>query len=179
MYCGNNKTALASQRQIADALLALLGESPYGEISVSAICKRAEVSRQTFYSLFRSKDNVITFTLRNDCCYSDPRQNTTCSHTFRQICGGFSRYIIQHADVLEILARHDLMPLLRTVLREDFSHCLSVCSQGETDLRPYIIDYLAAGITSIAETYIRTGETASPERLESIIFMLMRGEYDH
>lgn len=177
MYCGNNKTALASQRQIADALLALLDENPYGEISVSAICKRAEVSRQTFYSLFRSKDNVITFTLRNDCCYSDPRQKTMCDHTFRQICGGFSRYIIQHADVLELLARHDLMPLLRTVLRENFAECLSMSALTRTDVGPYITDYLAAGITSIAETYIRTGGTASPERLEGIIYMLMRGEY--
>ena len=177
MYCGNNKTALTSQRQIADALLQLLGEQPYGSISVSSICKRAEVSRQTFYSLFQSKENVITFALRNDCCYSGAEQQDACRRSFQQTCGGFSQYIIGHASILEVLSRHDLMPLLRSVLREDFSLCLSPAGQCCQALQPYLIDYLAAGITSIAETYIRTGETASPEALEGVIYMLLRGSY--
>ena len=83
MYCGNNKTALTSQRQIAEALLRLLEEQPYGGISVSAICKQADVSRQTFYSLFQSKENVITFALRNDCCYSAMVQDSGCSYSFQ------------------------------------------------------------------------------------------------
>ncbi len=177
MYCGSNKTALASQRQIADALLTLLGEMPYGEISVSAICKRADVSRQTFYSLFRSKDNVITFTLRNDCCYSSCQPQDCCDHSFREICSGFGRYITSHAAVLEILSRHGLMPLLRTVLREDFSEYFRQTPGRPSPLNPYIIDFLAAGITSIAETYILTGETEDPATLENIIYLLMRGEY--
>ena len=177
MYCGNNKTALSSQRQITDALLALLEEMPYGEISVSAICKRADVSRQTFYSLFQSKDNVITFSLRNDCCYSAGRPRDCGGYSFREICGGFGRYIIQHAGVLEILAHHDLMPLLRSVLREDFSLYLAHTGSYAPSLQPYVVDFLAAGITSIAETYVRTGKRADPETLESIIYLLMRGQY--
>ena len=177
MYSGNNKTALASQRQIANALLRLLDEQPYGTISVSTICKQADVSRQTFYSLFQSKENVITFALRNDCCYAPAVKEDACSHSFQQICGGFSRYIISHAGILEVLSRHDLMPLLRGMLREDFSVCLSPDGQCCRALQPYLIDYLAAGITSIAETYIRTGRSASPEALEGIIYMLLRGEF--
>ncbi|MBR1585360.1 MAG: TetR family transcriptional regulator [Clostridia bacterium] len=177
MYCGNNKTALASQRQIAEALLHLLDERPYGDISVSAICKQADVSRQTFYSLFQSKENVITFALRNDCCYSGIVAEGGCHYSFQQMCGGFSQYIVGHAGILAILSRHDLMPLLRHVLREDFSLCLASEGQCCQALQPYLIDYLAAGITSIAETYIRTGKTASPEALEGIIYMLLRGEF--
>ena len=177
MYCGNNKTALASQRQIAEALQRLLEEHPYSDISVSAICRQADVSRQTFYSLFQSKENVITFALQNDCCYSATTGEEECRYTFRQICGGFSRYIIGHAGILEVLSRHDLMPLLRRVLREDFALCLTAEGQCCQALQPYLIDYLAAGITSIAETYIRSGETASPEALEGIIYMLLRGEF--
>ena len=177
MYCGNNKTALASQRQIAEALLQLLDGQPYGDISVSAICKQADVSRQTFYSLFQSKENVITFALRNDCCYSDRTHEEARPCSFQQICGEFSQYITGHATMLELLSRHDLMPLLRTVLREDFASCLSPAGQCCRALQPYLVDYLAAGITSIAETYIRTGKSASREALEGIIYMLLRGEF--
>ena len=176
MYCGSNKTAVASQRQITSALLDLLSEMPYAEISVSAICKRADVSRQTFYSLFQVKDNVITFALQNDCCYSD-QTHSHCDYTFRQICAGFGQYIVHHADILRILAEHDLMPLLRTVLREDFARCLSNCQCTHPALEPYVIDFMASGITSIAETYVRSDQRTDPDTLEEIIYLLMRGEY--
>ena len=177
MYCGNNKTALASQRQIADALLSLLAEQPYASVSVSAICRRANVSRQTFYSLFQSKENVITFTLRNDCCYSGPVTAQDCRVTFRQVCGGFSRYIVRHADILKVLEAHDLMPLFGAVLREDFAGCLSPEEPCAAVLRPYMINYLAAGIASIAETYVRAGTMESADELEEVIYRLLRGEY--
>lgn len=64
MYNGNNKTALESQRQIAAAFTVLLREKPYSQISVSAICKEAGVSRQTFYTLFSSKENIVLYVLR-------------------------------------------------------------------------------------------------------------------
>ena len=176
MYRGSNKTALASQHQIADAMLRMLDETPYGDISVSAVCREANVSRQTFYTLFQSKENVIIYSLRNDCCYSEGEESVPdLEFTFRDLCDGFSEYIIHHARVLELLADNDLLPLLRTVLREDFSECGSLMSVISPRLRPYAFDYMAAGITSIAETYIRSGRDTDCEELADIICCLMGG----
>ena len=69
LYCGTNKTALASQDQIANTLLALMKEKPYDEISVSELCRCAGISRQTFYSLYQSKENVVIRILQNYYCY--------------------------------------------------------------------------------------------------------------
>ena len=89
MYAGDNKTALYSQRLIADAMLTLLREKSYGEISVSDLCKTAGVSRQTFYSLFGSKDNVILFTLQNNCRYEPEPEAKACrAACFRDFCVG-------------------------------------------------------------------------------------------
>ena len=38
MYCGSNKTALQSQRQIARAMMALIREKPYAQITISELC---------------------------------------------------------------------------------------------------------------------------------------------
>ena len=64
MYCGTNKTALSSQNQISCTLLRLMEDVPFSRISISTLCREAGVSRQTFYSLFQSKENVITWTLQ-------------------------------------------------------------------------------------------------------------------
>ena len=58
MYCGCNPTALSSQTQISEALTRLLAEKSYTKITVSELCRASGVSRQTFYSLFSSMENV-------------------------------------------------------------------------------------------------------------------------
>ena len=49
MYTGDNKTAVLSQQLISDALLSILEEKAFEDISISELCKKAQVSRQTFY----------------------------------------------------------------------------------------------------------------------------------
>ena len=70
MYCGTNPTALLNQRQLAEALFRLMEQKPFSAISVSELCRAASISRQTFYSLFDSKESVVTYTLTERCCYA-------------------------------------------------------------------------------------------------------------
>ena len=77
MYCGSNPTARLSQRQLAQAMFRLLEAKPFSAITVSELCRAAAVSRQTFYSLFDSKESVITYTLTEYYCYTpEPEAGT-------------------------------------------------------------------------------------------------------
>ena len=104
MYEGCNKTALTSQSAIAGALLSLMEEKPYSRISVSEICKCAGVSRQTFYTLFESKDNVIAFELERKYCFR-PEEHECCrsSMSLEDICHAYSIYITECRDILALL----------------------------------------------------------------------------
>ena len=107
MYEGCNKTAIASQAAIAEALIELMKDKPYSRISVSEICKRAGVSRQTFYSLFASKDNVISFILERKYCFR-PQDHECCrsSMTLEDICRAYSQYITERRDMIVLLVRN-------------------------------------------------------------------------
>ena len=70
MYCGCNEKAIRSQQAIACALLEQMEHEPYASISISALCRAAGVSRPTFYSLFGSKDDVVSFLLRESYSYA-------------------------------------------------------------------------------------------------------------
>lgn len=59
MYQGNNPSALRSQRLLASALVDLMADFEYGKISISMLCAQAGVSRQTFYKVFESKENIV------------------------------------------------------------------------------------------------------------------------
>ena len=74
MYTGDHKTAKLSQTLITDALLTLLETVPFTDISVSRLCQQAQVSRQTFYSLFGTKENVLLHALETSCCFEPAAQ---------------------------------------------------------------------------------------------------------
>lgn len=51
--------AAQQQRRIEVCLLTELGKRDYHDITVSALCEQAELSRKTFYRLFGSKEDVL------------------------------------------------------------------------------------------------------------------------
>lgn len=54
-----NPTAQQSQRWIIQALLNLMEKTAYDKISVSEICRKADLDRRTFYRNFDSKNDVL------------------------------------------------------------------------------------------------------------------------
>lgn len=54
-----------SRQHLSDALLGLMEEQPYGEITVVDICHRAMVHRTTFYAHFEDKNDLFQYVLRN------------------------------------------------------------------------------------------------------------------
>ncbi|MDO4651055.1 MAG: TetR/AcrR family transcriptional regulator, partial [Eubacteriales bacterium] len=92
MYCGSNKTALMSQKAISEAFLSLLQEKDFSSISVSELCKCAGISRQTFYSLFQSKEDVICYELQKNYCFS-VKEGCGCEQfSLRDLCHTYSSY---------------------------------------------------------------------------------------
>jgi AcrR family transcriptional regulator len=59
MLQSNNPTAQQSQRWIIQALLNLLEQKEYDKISVSEICRKADLDRRIFYRNFDSKNDVL------------------------------------------------------------------------------------------------------------------------
>ena len=56
-----------SADRILEALFQLMHEKPYDKISVSELCKKAAVSRKTFYDNFANKDAVLDYLITDFC----------------------------------------------------------------------------------------------------------------
>ena len=128
MYQGKNKTALASQQQIADALLALMHRMPYDDISVAELCREAAVSRQTFYSLFKTKSNVVRYLMQMSCEPNVPAPQPGMSH-LRQMCQCYSEYITKHREIMSLLVENGMTEMIVDMLLMAF-HRLQEDQQG-------------------------------------------------
>lgn len=179
MYTGDNRAAQLSQQLIGDAMLTLLQTAAFSEISVSALCREAQVSRQTFYTLFGTKESVLTYLLQNSCCFA-PEKKTACrSADFRMFCQGYSRYIIRKRHILELLVRNEMMHCLYDVQYESIMGCADFMQGVTGDDRLYLIDFIASGMNSIAKNYVITGCHADEAFLEQLMYRLFGGIYFH
>ena len=178
MYIGENKTALLSQKMIADAMRTLLQTRPYSGISISDLCRQAGISRQTFYSLFGTKENVLLYLLSNSCLYDpEPDRHHCRSACFRDFCKGYSHYIIANREILQILVKNDMMHCLYDIQYRNFMDCEDFIAGVSGDDRIYLVDFIASGMNSIAKNYVLTGCCADEEALEELMYKLFAGIY--
>ena len=66
MYESTNPSAVRSRTEITEALLKLMREYPYNEISVKQILLESKLARKTFYRDFDSKDDVLISLFRKN-----------------------------------------------------------------------------------------------------------------
>ena len=176
MYCGSNKTALSSQRQIAEAMMRLIQEKPYQQITLSELCKVAGISRQTFYSLFTSRENVMVFTLQARYCSAPDIGAPSCDvHGLRLLCRGYSEYMLQNRDLIKLLVDNRIDYLLYDSFFESLSACSCFLNNVEPCTRRYAASFYAGGISCVARQYAQEGCTTTADRLEELLMTLFTG----
>ena len=122
MYRGSNPIARTSQQNIADALVRLLQRMPYSSITISGICREADVSRQTFYSLFSSRENIVLYLL--DTCHTfEPGKECHSTLSLRVLSQEYASYLIDKRVLLSLLQQNDLIYLLHGSLYDSFMNC--------------------------------------------------------
>jgi len=179
MYCGTNKTALQSQRQIAKAMMLLIRQKPYAQITVSELCKTAGISRQTFYSLFTSRENVIVFTLQTndgDDLELAPPPSGRQENLLRLLCREYSEYMLRNRQLIKLLVDNRIDYLLYDSFYEAMDGCdcfLPECSPCE---RSYAASFYAGGIACVARRYAEEGCTSAAADLEALLMRLLSGE---
>jgi len=179
MYCGTNKTALQSQRQIAEAMMALLREKPFSQVTVSELCKSAGISRQTFYTLFTSRENVMVFTLQTNCCdgpeLNEPEHITCRGDMLRWLCHGYSEYMLRNQALIKLLVDNHIDYLLYDSFFDAMDSCESFLPKADPCTRSYAASFYAGGIACVARRYAQEGCASSANQLEMLLMTLLSG----
>ena len=179
MYCGSNKTALQSQRQIAAAMMELIQEKPFAQITISELCKAAGISRQTFYSLFTSRESVVVFTLQAQYGEGPSIESPAPAHcrgdALRVLCRGYSEYMLRNRRLIKLLVDNHIDYLLYDSFFAAMDGCDCFLHDADPCTRSYAASFYAGGIACVARRYAQEGCTTSAERLETLLMTLLSG----
>jgi len=178
MYKGNNPTAIQSQNWLKGSLLDLCSIKSYNSISVKELCSRADLSRQTFYMLFKSKEEIVELFIDDlfEDVISKIDLNTMNIHTLLDMC--FSLYQ-QDTPKIKILIENNLVWILRKKLQEQIYKLTPyICkSDMEDDMRHYTAAFISGAIIDIIVYLYNNKIKKTSKELSELVFHLLKGEY--
>ena len=174
MYQGKNPTALNSQKLLLDTLNELLKEKEFKDISVSEICSRSGVSRQTFYSLFGTKGNMLLHQLEQ-ARDAQPTPEEGTEIKLIEACERYSQYVTDNYEKLKMLVDNNLMDLVYTHFYQTMSTCRQSYVNLDDEEREYASLFMSAGLCHLTQGYIQKHETPNPAELTKLSYKIMSG----
>lgn len=172
---------LMEQRKTAleDALLELLKERPYSQITVQDLIRDLGLSRKTFYRLFPCRDAcleslIYRFVLNNHCYVN---QRMTEPADLLQSYIHHLNYWKENRFFLEIIDRNRLTPFLMKhalahVQREE-KHIVSLLNSPDMKCDEDILLFFIAGVNTMVMYWVRCGCRTPVEELAQKLVRLI------
>jgi len=180
MYTGENPTALRSREWLREALLRLLEEQRYTQITIKDICAKADLSRQTFYQIFDSKDEIMEYHFM------------TLFREFSEECGDiqrvslsdltccFFRFFYRHRRFVEVLIENNMT----YILEQQFEHYLGEIALFRTindrEKHPdYSRSFVAGALTQVLTHWFQCGFDLSAGEAGYLMEQMLSGAVFH
>jgi len=177
MYNGNNPTALNSREWLVDALLTLMENTPYAKITVKNICTQADLSRQTFYNFFETKDDIIRFCIQK--CYQEMIENLSQKSSLQltDIIEEMAKTFNKHQELIQKMITHDLSNLLEDEIANAIHLFTKQVKSESNELSQYGDAFLIGAISHTILYWFKDPSPITVEQLSNLLFHIFSGNY--
>lgn len=164
MNTTNGRIAEQSKKKIANALLVLLQQYDYKEITITQLTQEAKLSRKTFYRLFTYKEDVLSYLFENlyiECFEQIKSQRTQC---YWDIVQCYFDFWEERKALLHIFRQSTLLPVLFDgAYKYSFSIFEYVRSKDVveqlSEQLPYLLAYSIGGMHSMLLKWVENDMT--------------------
>ena len=176
MYYGNNPTAIKSQKWFTETLLCLMEEKSYADISIMDICKKADLSRQTFYNYFESKDDLFRFLLRNT--YEEKLNSFNEIPSSNEAISSFVAIVRENPRMVNAIVKNNMGNLVSDEIFNAITHFLNRFIpnfDNQPDFKYHIV-LLSGALTHFMLYYARNNKELSEKEMTKILETFLSGK---
>lgn len=155
---------------IEQALIALVAEDTYSSITISTLCEKAGVGRQTFYRHFSNKDDVIRSRIQKvfnefvEHLQAHPAAAMDVDYVNLETL----RFWKSSPDIFNLVTIDTLRPLIFSELDALMDKLVSMgFIHGEMD--PYLRTFRHWGMKGVLLRWAETGMSLAPEEINAIL----------
>ena len=173
MNNSQNPSSIRSKKEITAALIKLMQDHPFSEITVKQIVLEAGLERKTFYNNFSSKDDVLD-SIINNAIYDYVQALSESSDGPLTVIFNF---VDKNKELLQLLHKDNMLYLLLlklNVVIPELSNTIDMSNNPFRtligDLEPdYLIAFNIGAIWNVIFKWVDRGMTDSPEYIRSIL----------
>ncbi len=175
MYQGNNPSAIRSRNEIVTAFLQLLKENTLESISIKQIMDATDLSRQTFYQIFRSKEDILEYYL--DVLFEGFIEHSR-GKEIHDLCDAavlFFAFFADYRDTLALFIRNGKSCVVQRKCREylqaeRYVH-YALAGVKTQEEQSYATTFAISGMVAMLEQWVReSGETkVTAEELAQLV----------
>ncbi|MDD2960377.1 MAG: TetR/AcrR family transcriptional regulator [Lachnospiraceae bacterium] len=166
MYQGNNPSAIRSREWIREALIRLLSNRPYAKISIKDICLEADLSRQTFYQIYESKDEIMAYHF--ECLFLIFQEECTDFKeiSIREMAAQFFTFFYEEKSFVKILIDNKLTYYLEDMFEQYLPRIELFKKYNEKEANPdYTIAFISGALTQILIHWFNKGFNLTIEEI--------------
>lgn len=169
----DNPIALRSQKWLCNALIELMHEKPYNKITITEICNRADLARETFYRNFSSKEAIIKYCLEEK--FQDfIKKIKEKNEVFNVYSIGleYFKHWRNEKDFLKLLIDNNLVNLILNQFSEEFQSIGDfIIKEKETEeARYYILSIYSGVFTNVLVRWVLRDCKEPPEEMVRIMY---------
>lgn len=167
------ETSVQHQRQVTEALLALMQKMPYEDITVTQLCQEAGITRRIFYHLFSNKTGALHALVDYKILDIGSHYRDTDRDTLR-----FFLYWKDQKRFLDALAENGLSGLLLerlvgSVLTEDQELLYWLQRRGWENYSQEVIIYILSGLMGLVYSWYYSGFRKTPEEMAALVEQIL------
>ena len=167
-----------SMNKFAEALFSLMKKKSFGDITITDLSAEAGLVRKTFYRNFESKEGIPEYRL--DCFFDDLTSTFDFSaagpaeiYTY-----GFE-YLLKNRDMTVMFTDIGTVPVVVKKIKEyvdaGYSETLHSAASFDPTLSDYYSVFVAVGIMSVIQTWVRGGCKQSPTVMSELMYRFLSG----
>lgn len=169
MYTGTNPKALHSIQTLKDCLYQQMQSVPYHEITIKDLCQEADISRQTFYTLIETKDQLLGALL--DDLFEPTIEN---SQNKKQIpimeaITFFMEVMDSKKKFLKLLLDNQLQNFFMASLQNACLRLTQLSSRQLTKSDLYMLHYHVGGVTNLLTYWYQDGFSLSKKEMTALM----------
>lgn len=161
------------KRGIEDALMSLMREKSFSDITVSDIIKKSGVARASYYRNYYTKEGIIIEATENaKASYMARLAETGCAYnSYEGILLAFRYFNAYRKHILNVY-NAGLSSIYLKLLDEYLEN--EEGDMKQTDIRRYMLYFYSGAVYNVFIKWLENGMEESPEEVATLVYSLIR-----
>lgn len=182
VYTGKNPKAILSQTLLADGLIDMMETTAFKDINIKNLCINSEVSRQTFYAVFDSKEDILSYIILKRLQDFNKILIEKQATSISLISDVFLTWSHMNVKFLTLLHRNNLMYLLNRLIQRNINELREILSKDreftvQYDEENFVKVFISSALVGVVSEALEKEGRIDVEKLSKLVTRIFTGAY--